>query len=487
MSNSAAVKQWKNRISVHDSNVTVALSNVDLCDADLEPLMIYVDHLLNQVWHAHWTYSFDIDLSCNCGITDFGVTVHILRFLGVWPACRRLKLYQTSIGNGALQALSPWVAGGYARELHLSDLCGTITTDVVYQFFKEICWNEKYPYWNDRGERVALWLRLEHNGLENVEQMVAAAQAEGMRLCVLEKHDMLAVRPGIAVRKGPHANTNAALHLCLFRMQHRKQPKQHDNVDSRNALLTMLHAVDSPPRGPQQEDPQPLSIDEYKLWVMEAREDVEGGADVSNKDTFGDDADFGWSFEENVAANDRLSVLAKQLTQQPFEALSYGGSSHDTLSREGRKSRVGCGDAKLEIEDEIQGVLGVSPMLRRPDFDGSIRQHLHAIRSVGGAASVRNAMHLVHEATLGKNRKTVQKWPAYLLRLLKHFLRLLKYQATQKPGAYKVPTDVPDLPTFTTPPSSPDKTDKGMGVLSASPPKTPLEWLQPESPPLAFQ
>jgi hypothetical protein len=43
------------------------------------------------------------------------------------------------------------------------------------------------------------------------------------------------------------------------------------------------------------------------MWMLQAREDAELGADVCNEETFGEDANFGgWSFEENLAANEKL-------------------------------------------------------------------------------------------------------------------------------------------------------------------------------------
>jgi len=407
-----AADRWRNRVTAHDSNVVVALSNADLCDVDLEPLMAYLDSLLrDEIWPTYWMYSLDLDLSCNCGITDFGVTVHIMRLLGKWPACRRLKLYQTSIGDVALKALSPWVASGNAHELHLSDLGGTVTGETVLQLCRQIHWKGKYPYRTNRGHLAALWLRLEHNGIHNPDELVSAAQAEGMWVCALDKTDMATVRPGIAAPRGPHCN--ASINLVLFRMQNRKPPKQNDNVNFRQSLLTMLH-VDCPsPQKPLRSEPLALSVDEYQLWVMEARENEESGANASNFDTFGDDADMGWSFEENVAANERLSIpTPKQPGVGPL------ASSH-----EGKKIRVAPGDARIEIEQEVQDILAVNPVLRRFDFDGSVRQHLHALRSIGGRAKVREAMLLIHSATRDKERTTIQKWPAYLLKLLKRFLR----------------------------------------------------------------
>ena len=68
------------------------------------------------------------------------------------------------------------------------------------------------------------------------------------------------------------------------------------------ALLSMLQDGDPPQRASASE-PQPLSRDEFLLWLMQAREDAEIGADALNAETFGADAGQGWSFEENLAAN----------------------------------------------------------------------------------------------------------------------------------------------------------------------------------------
>ena len=50
-----------------------------------------------------------------------------------------------------------------------------------------------------------------------------------------------------------------------------------------------------------------LSVDEFKLREMEAREDAELGADALNSDTFGEEAGAGWSFEANLQANERIN------------------------------------------------------------------------------------------------------------------------------------------------------------------------------------
>jgi len=93
-------------------------------------------------------------------------------------------------------------------------------------------------------------------------------------------------------------------------------------------LLSLLRAGAPPQQRWQQHqrqqeaprrDPQPLSTDEYQLWVMAGREDAEMGADVNNEETFGEDANRGWSFEENLAANDRLQQLSRESQVVSFE------------------------------------------------------------------------------------------------------------------------------------------------------------------------
>jgi hypothetical protein len=69
-------------------------------------------------------------------------------------------------------------------------------------------------------------------------------------------------------------------------------------------ILNMVKAAGAPP-GAQCPDAEPLSKDEFLLCAMEAREDAEIGADAFNPETFGETC--GWSFEENLAANEALA------------------------------------------------------------------------------------------------------------------------------------------------------------------------------------
>merc|ERR1712050_199248 len=92
-----------------------------------------------------------------------------------------------------------------------------------------------------------------------------------------------------------------------------------------------------------------------------------------------------------------------------------GRSARDKAARGGGSDHL----AKLEIDEEIAAALAISPMLHRLDFDGRVRQYLHAIRNVSGRQGVREAMQEVHSAVAGKTRATVHRWPAYLIRILK--------------------------------------------------------------------
>jgi len=77
----------------------------------------------------------------------------------------------------------------------------------------------------------------------------------------------------------------------------------------------------------------------------------------------------------------------------------------------------------FEIDAAVRAVIADSHPLRRWDFDGQVRQYLHAIRTVGGPAMVHEAMREIYFATAEKSRSDVQKWPAFLIKLLKQVLR----------------------------------------------------------------
>lgn len=449
---------WSSRVYVLSNQVRVECSGVGLGDADLQPLLEHVATKLQELtWWKDCGYmaadALTLDFSCNPNITDFGIGAWLVPFLKQWPACRRLKLYQTSIGDTSLRALSSWISEGHASELHLSDLFGVVGGDAVLHLLREIHQKKKYPYvTGTKGQAASVWLRLEHNGIEQVDELLEKVKQEGISFRVLDRAEMKVVRPGTASSKSP------AIDLVLFRSQQQKAPKM-EVQDSAAAgeqlgehLLTLLNSGQraSPSSGPQQ-DPLPLSVDEFQLWTMEAREDAERGDDERNTDTFGHDAlAAGWSFEENLAANARLADKAARSRwcraqnlrssptvsgKHPAEMVSSCSTSEGGTSgpdAEGRSSRHKADeprrkepvrDAKHEIEEEVLLLLQQKDVLRLSDFDCKVRQWLHAYRTVGGMEYVREAMRMLNAATDAKRRQDVSRWPAYLVVLLKKFHR----------------------------------------------------------------
>jgi len=216
---------WDDYIVVKGSTVRVELSGAGLGDADLAALVRHLSSLMQRdTERTDGQYILNIDLSCNLYISDDGITEHLAPFLQRWPVCHRLKLYKTSIGDGALLALSSWAAGGYAHELHFSDLGGQVTGEAVFSFLDEVHQKGNYPYWNADGVRCALWLRLEHNAVPNTEKLVSRAQAQGMSLAVLQKPDLGQVRPG--TQSGQRARDVPAVNLVLFHRQELRVSRQ---------------------------------------------------------------------------------------------------------------------------------------------------------------------------------------------------------------------------------------------------------------------
>lgn len=75
--------------------------------------------------------------------------------------------------------------------------------------------------------------------------------------------------------------------------------------------------------------------------------------------------------------------------------------------------------AKDEVSAEIAAICCASSELTRADFDYLVRQHLHAIRSIGGMDAVRRAMQVIQQKTEKKARGDISNWPAYIVVVLK--------------------------------------------------------------------
>jgi len=463
---------WRDYIQVNAGSVRVSLSGRNIRDADLDSLTRFL-----REWQecnaGRFPHALDLtlDLSCNPGISDYGIAVHIVPLLRKWPCCRRLKLYQTSVGDRALRALTPWISRGYAHELHLSDLGGELSSEVVLNLLRAIHGGGRYPYWKNSGGRASLWLRLEHNLLKNADEIVTQLRWEGMSIRILSRAELSSVRPGEDLRR--RGQDNPEVILVLFRLQQRKELVQDDRVHQGREILSLLgkSGAEAGP-GPSlawglpRPEPQPLSVDEFMMWEMQQREDAEGGADLWNEETFGEDvAQGGWTFEENLAANEWLAgrsvhdKIGGQLGgwQQEAPAAAAAATAYDyeggqvaaaaTATAAEGVAQASCGTggqekeadhngtssysgvvgrgqhlAKWEVESAITTALQLVPMLHRLDFDGQVRQYLHAIRNRAGRRGVLQAVQEVRVAMQGKTRDSVRKWPAYLVVLLKRFL-----------------------------------------------------------------
>lgn len=247
--------EWDEYITLKDSTVRVELSGAELGDADLKELMQYLDEYMERYVEDNGEhYILNIDLSCNSYVTDSGVSSHLVPFLQKWPVCQRLKLYKNALGDPTLKALSNWVADGYAQELHLSDLSGKVSSEAVLHLLKEIHRKQNYPCSNGKG-KCPLWLRLEHNGISDVDGLLEKAQSLGISVTLVDKADLGRVRPG---GKGKDSrDPNTAIHLVMFRPQERRRGKGHAHHEEHEDSTDGCSRPTSPPdyfKGQEEED-----------------------------------------------------------------------------------------------------------------------------------------------------------------------------------------------------------------------------------------
>jgi hypothetical protein len=118
-------------------------------------------------------------------------------------------------------------------------------------------------------------------------------------------------------------------------------------ADTGRELLSMLRSF--PKETPwadsgavsMKEELKILSTDEFLLGELEAREDRERGADLLNTETFGEHAGAGWSFEENLAANQRLQY--QKVRSAPTRVAASMWKSTPGLARHLRESLLQFG------------------------------------------------------------------------------------------------------------------------------------------------
>jgi len=277
--------EWDEYIHVKDSIVRVDLHEAELGDADLKALMKHLDTFLQNYTKIHGSYILNIDLSCNSYISDAGVADHLAKFLNKWPVCHRLKLYKNSIGDHAIKALAGWVAEGHVHELHLSDLMGKVTGEAVFHLFKEIYRKGKYPFTNgNRGAKTPLWLRLEHNGIQQVDELINKGKAAGMNLHILDRADVAQVQRGggiakLANQKGQKGAKEdvPAVYLVLFRHQDKRSPRGRGGAANRGDLESPGPAVGSAPVGSGKSSGKGYDDDEEKRPSLQGGKGAELG------------------------------------------------------------------------------------------------------------------------------------------------------------------------------------------------------------------
>lgn len=126
-----------------------------------------------------------------------------------------------------------------------------------------------------------------------------------------------------------------------------------DGIEAGRKLLSMLMEKAPERTTAPHSEPQPLSTDEFQLWAMQAREDKEIGADVMNAETFGDDSGDGWSFEENLAANEVIAAYHEEVAQAQARAAAELASfyGHHCAHEDPMASYLNC-QAHLVAEIE---------------------------------------------------------------------------------------------------------------------------------------
>lgn len=262
-------------------------------------------------------------------------------------------------------------------------------------------------------------------------------------------------------------------------------------------LLTMLKS-NAPAQvpGSKYREPQPLSVDEFQLWQMAAREDAELGADVHNAETFGEDAPAagsGWSFEENLEANERLGFGGwdgKPATPQtareqaPAAPPAYpswlqtprsSSAASQAAARtqpQPRATEAGSRRPRPEMLGASWGVFGEAGDARGSELSGSPALHpaspLYA-SPLGGRAGFRPA--------LGQEEASSQTIPPRESAVLRN----RAWPLQQPPGSFEVPGSAHQHQVVlgSDPPQMPGRPVQGAGERAAPPPPLPPHLFRP--------
>jgi hypothetical protein len=149
------------------------------------------------------------------------------------------------IGDRAIDELSEWVADGNVHELHLSDLGRPVKCETVYRLLHRIHTRKSYPYpitSKDGTWHYPLWLRLEHNGITGVDELLQKVEQEGVSLTVVASNNLAKMRPGSRTSGGAKKSEVAAVSLVLFRSQELKIRRQ---MNTRGGKSGMMYSQDA--------------------------------------------------------------------------------------------------------------------------------------------------------------------------------------------------------------------------------------------------
>jgi len=149
--------------------------------------------------------------------------------------------------------------------------------------------------------------------------------------------------------------------------------------------------------------------------------------------------------EENATLQARISQLEGSPPLEDVfddaEARVSMASMELTEVRQRPKQPESQYEASTQIQEDIFLFLEVCTIFKKTDFDGRVRQYLHALRTIGGRKCVHEALDNVRDSVEGFDRKQIQKPSAYLLSSLKRYLRAIKCMTpTREPEVAKTTT-----------------------------------------------
>lgn len=117
-------------------------------------------------------------------------------------------------------------------------------------------------------------------------------------------------------------------------------------------------------------------------------------------------------------------------------SVSSGQSGEDANTSFNSEEATSPDAAKRRAKDDIYDEVGVAceasrGLLERRDFDGQIRQFLHAIHGLGGRQKVKECMVIVQLGTQRKSRASMRNPSAFIVTLIRRFFDLVSAEARE--------------------------------------------------------